>query len=245
MQGFYAVLWREYLFFHRRFWTITASALVAPLLYLVTFGLGLGRSVNVGNVAYFDFLTPGIMALSTMSVSFHAIATPLTIARLYDRTLEEYLISPNSLFSFQTAKIVAGALRGLYAAAAIYCISLLAGANVHISFMFIFILLLNCLVFSSLGFWMALTISSHSDMAQFGNFIITPMIFICGTFFSLDTLPLLLKQCITLLPLTPASYGLRAAALGWDVPLWTIGTQFFYLCIFLFMGLRMSKKVEG
>lgn len=244
MWGFGAVLWREYLFFKRRFKTITTSSMVSPLLYLLTFGLGLGRWVQMDGINYLHFLVPGIIAISTMNTSFSAIATPLSIARLYDKTLEEYMIAPLSNFSFALGKITAGALRGLYAALIILIIAAIFGVRLNLSFLFILLLLLNCLVFSSLGFLVALKIKSHPDMARFNNFFITPMVFICGTFFSLENIPGLVGKLINFLPLTPASYGLRAVALNWELPVWAPLIQVFYLILFLAMGLRAYSKVE-
>lgn len=244
MYGLKAVLWREYLFFRRRLWTITTSSMVAPLLYLLAFGWGLGKTVNLNGVAYIDFLVPGVVALSTMNVSFNAVATPTSIARLYDKTLEEYLVAPITMLSFAMGKIIAGALRGLYAAAIILVIAFLFGAHFQLNILFFILLFLNCLVFSSLGFLVALKIKSHPDMARFNSFIITPMIFICGTFFSLDRVPEILQFIINLLPLTPASHGLRAIALGTVLPWWAPAIQLLYLIILVVVGLRICNKVE-
>lgn len=244
MSGMRAVLWREYLFFKRRWWTITTGSMVSPLLYLVAFGWGLGKTVNVEGVAYIDFIVPGVVALSTMNVSFNAVATPLSIARLYDKTLEEYLVAPITIYSFAAGKILAGVARGLYAAAILLVISWFFRANFNFNLWFVTLLCLNCLVFSSLGFLVALKIKSHPDMARFSNFVITPMIFVCGTFFSVDRVPSPFSQIINLLPLTPASHGLRAIALGIELP-WTVpAIQLAYLAIFVFWGIKSCFEVE-
>ena len=244
MAGLKAVLWREYLFFRRRWWTITTSSMVAPLLYMVAFGWGLGKAVSLEGVAYLDFIVPGVVALSTMNVSFNAVATPLSIARLYDRTFEEYMVAPITVYSYTTAKILAGAARGLYASAIIICLALLFGARFNVNLRFLSLLLLNCLVFSSLGYLAALKVKSHPDMTRFNNFLITPMIFVCGTFFSVDRVPFPMAWVIKLLPLTPASQGLRAAALGWDLPLTAPLLQLLYLALFVIWGLKTCLKVE-
>ncbi|TEB05257.1 Inner membrane transport permease YadH [Pelotomaculum schinkii] len=244
MAGLKAVLWREFLFFKRRWWTITASSMVAPLLYMVAFGWGLGKTVSLGGVAYLDFIVPGVVALSTMNVSFNAVATPLSIARLYDRTFEEYMVAPITIYSFTAAKILAGAARGLYASAIIMGLALLFGARFNVDLRFLVLLSLNCLVFSSLGFLAALKVRSHPDMTRFNNFLITPMIFVCGTFFSVDRVPFPMDWVIKLLPLTPASQGLRAAALGWELP-WTAPLlQLAYLTVFVVWGLKTCLEVE-
>jgi Nod factor-specific ABC transporter NodJ protein len=244
MAGLKAVLWREYLFFKRRWWTITTGSMVAPLLYLVAFGWGLGKTVNLGGVAYIDFIVPGVVALSTMNVSFNAVATPLSIARLYDKTLEEYLVAPITIYAYAAGKILAGAARGLYAAAILLVLAWFFKANFHCNLWFVSLLSLNCLVFSSLGFLVALKIKSHPDMARFNNFVITPMIFVCGTFFSVDRVPFPFSQIINLLPLTPASHGLRAVAQGDGLPWGAPAIQLAYLAVFVIWGIKACFEVE-
>lgn len=232
------------MFFKRRWLTITTGAMVAPLLYLFAFGLGLGKSVSLNGVSYLDYIVPGIVALSTMNVSFNAVSTPLIIARLYDKTLEEYLIAPITIISYAAGKILAGALRGLYAALILIITAWLFRAHLSVNGWFFTILFLNCLVFSSLGFLAALKIKSHPDMARFNNYVITPMIFVCGTFFSVDRIPVPFSYLIKLLPLTPASQGLRSVVLGGEVSWLLLTIQIIYLLILVFWGLKTCLKVE-
>lgn len=244
MNGILAILWREYLFFKRRVWSITGSSLVAPLLYLTAFGWGLGRAVHMGTVNYIDFIVPGILALSTMNASFNAVSTPLSIARLYDFTMEEYLISPISIMSFAIGKILAGALRGIYVGLLLLLVALAFGASININITLLLLAFLNCLVFASLGFLVALKIDSHPDMARFNSFIITPMIFLCGTFFSLERIPEPVQTFLQLLPLTPASQGLRAVALGQELLWYAPILQLIYFALFSYFGFRACRNVE-
>ncbi|GAB6158383.1 ABC transporter permease [Desulfotomaculum varum] len=244
MNGILAVLWREYLYFKKRIWSITGSALVAPLLYLLAFGWGLGKSVQLAGVAYLDFIVPGILALSTMNASFHAVATPLSIARLYDKTLEEYLVSPITLYSLAAGKILAGALRGMYVGALLLFLAVMMGAHCRLTWLLIWLVFLNCLVFASLGYLVALKIHSHPDMTRFNSFVITPMNFLCGTFFAPEHTPAAVQLLIKALPLTPASQGLRALALGQELSWYSPALQLFYLIVLVGWGLRASQQVE-
>ena len=64
------ILWREWLFLKRRFWRVTFSQMVSPLLYFVTFGMGLGGMVNVDGQPYLQYLIPGLLAMTTMRNSY-------------------------------------------------------------------------------------------------------------------------------------------------------------------------------
>lgn len=244
MTGVVAVLWREYLFFKSRYKSITLSATIAPLLYLTTFGLGLGKNVHIQGIDYLSFLVPGIVAISTMNTSYSAVALPTSIAKLHDKTLEEYMIAPITNLTFTLGKISAGAIRGVYAAFIILVVAHFFHVQIMYSPLFFLLLLLNCFVFSSLGFLVALLIKTHTDMTRFNNFVMTPMIFVCGTFFSLNNVPNYLRYVIDVLPLTPASQGLRAVALGWSIPIWAPLVQFLYLCVFVGLGWYVYNSIE-
>ena len=70
------ILWREWLFLKRRFWRVTFSQMVSPLLYFVTFGMGLGRVMEMDGRPYLYYLIPGLLAMTTMRNSYmSAMAT--------------------------------------------------------------------------------------------------------------------------------------------------------------------------
>jgi hypothetical protein len=87
------VFWRDWIVLKRRMVKFILSRMVAPLLYLVAFGWGLGRSIQVESGSYLDFLVPGILALNSMNISFNSI-TPVHAERVYHKSLEEYIIAP-------------------------------------------------------------------------------------------------------------------------------------------------------
>lgn len=242
MNSFLAIMWRDWIYFKRRLLSITAGSLISPLLYIVTFGLGLGRFVQFEEMDYLTFLIPGIVALNTMNVSFGAVSTPLVIARLHDKTLEEYMVAPIHSAAFVAGKICAGAGRGLYSAAIIVLCSVVGGVALHITPSFILLLLLNCMLFSALGFCIAMIVASHRDMARFRSFIITPMVFVCGTFFSVNSLPGPLANVLYFLPLTPASVGLRAAAVQGEMLFVPCAIQVVYCALFSGLGLLFYRR---
>ncbi|MGO0122627.1 ABC transporter permease [Desulfothermobacter acidiphilus] len=217
---FYAVLWRELIVLKRGFWKFFASRLVNPLLYLIAFGWGIGRSVQMSQGSYLEFVIPGIVALSAMTTSFGAAGTPLNMARLYHKTLEEYLIAPVSTFSFVMGRVLAATLRGLLAALIILGLALLFRTHLPLGAAFLLVLFLTCFLFSALGVVAAMTINSHEDMANFTTFVIMPMSFLCGTFFSTSKLPMGVRQLIELLPLTHTNLALRQLASHGPFP-WT------------------------
>ena len=76
LDDIWTVFWRDFIVLKRRMTKFILSRMVAPMLYLVAFGWGLGRSIEVNSGSYLDFLVPGIMALNSMNISFNSI-TPV------------------------------------------------------------------------------------------------------------------------------------------------------------------------
>ena len=69
------VMWRDWTVLKRRLKKFIFSRLVTPILYLVAFGWGLGRSINLDGGNYLDFIVPVIIALNTMNVSYMSATT--------------------------------------------------------------------------------------------------------------------------------------------------------------------------
>ncbi|MFZ5595866.1 MAG: ABC transporter permease [Bacillota bacterium] len=239
---FFTVFWREMLVLKRTLFKFFASRLVSPLLYLVAFGWGLGRSVQVDGGSYLEFVVPGIIALSAMTTSFNYVGTSLNMSRLYHKTLEEYLIAPISASSFVMGKVLAGCFRGVIASLIILGLAFLFGAHIMVNGWFFLVIFLTCFLFGALGVVIAMTINSHEDMANFSTFVILPMSFLCGTFFSSDRLPKVVGYVIDLLPLTHTSHFLRAVATGGDFPPVSLATLLGYTVVFFAAGVITVRK---
>ncbi|AHF08957.1 MULTISPECIES: ABC transporter permease [Dehalobacter] len=244
MAALYGILWQEFVLFKRKFWSTTIGAMVSPTLYLIAFGWGLGSGMQVEGRSYMEFVIPGIIAMSTMLVSFSNAANSINIARMYYKTFEEFMVAPVNMTVFALGKIIAGALYGMYSALLIIILVSVFAGGLPLSPYFILITLLNCFVFSAGGFLAGLMINSHGGMAKFSNFVITPMSFLCGTFFSIEKMPLVLKYFIQVLPLTHTSIGLRSTGEGIAAMALHFGVLAGYFIVLFIVGACYCKKVE-
>ena len=242
---FEAVLWEEWIVFKRRFWKITSSALVSPLLYMIAFGWGMGKDVHVNGYPYINFIVPGIVAMTTMNTSYSAVSVLLSINRIYDKTFEQFLIAPISSHRYVAAKVLAGALRGMYAGFLILTVAFLSGVHIKINSMFLLIMFVNGLAFSCLGFYAALAVDSHADMNRFSTYILTPMTFLCGTFFSPENMPGVVKKVIYALPLTHASGGLRSIATVGSAQWVNVAVLFAYFIILFIICIKKYNSVTA
>ncbi len=231
--GMQTALWEKWVEFRDAWLRITASAVISPLLYLVAFGFGLGERTGADGRPYIAFLIPGVIALSSMNTGYGSVATPLNVQRLYEHSFDQIMISPTPLWQYILGETCGGALRGLYVAALVLLLSLLFHVEMHLNAAFFAIVFLNGAVFAALGVLAAILAKTHADVARFSTFVITPMTFLCNTFFSLEKLPDGLKTFVSCLPLSCASEALRQISYGEAFYAADIFVLLLYLAAFL------------
>ena len=211
----WTVFWRDWIVLRRRLTKYVLSRMVSPLMFLIAFGWGLGRSIDVGTGSYLDFLVPGLLAMNSMNISFNSIIS-VHAERIYHKSLEEYLIAPIRPDAYVIGKVAGAVLRGLISSAIIVVLSYLFGAHFTITPLFLFVLTLNCMIFAEIGFLAAMYISTYEEMSQVNLYVLLPMSFLCGTFFSTAALPDAVRWIVEILPLTHTSHLLRSLGMAGD-----------------------------
>ncbi len=245
LQDIYAVVWVDLRFLSRNLGKTMALTLVAPILYLLAFGYGLGRGANIEGFSYLQFIVPGILALTAMTTAFNTSGLKLHVDRLFFKCFDETLMAPVSAFSIIVGKALIGVLRGLLSSAALLLACLVFSPLPAVSWLFPLSLVVTCFTFSFLGVIVALLAKTHQDMTLFMSLVVLPMAFLSGTFFSLSQVPTALSTILNLSPLTHACLCLRSSALGQPFPwisfliLIAFGAVFFFLC---FIALKRTNK---
>ena len=228
--GIITVLWEKWVEFRRDFVKITTAAMISPLMYLIVFGIGVKTSIN--GEPYLRFLIPGIVAMSTMTGSFSAIAQNMSVQRLYEKALDQVMVSPTPLWQFILGQIIGGSLRGMYAGAVILLLTLPVKADLIFNGMTFLVMILNGMVFSTFALMLSFLAKSYSDAPRFTAYIITPMSFLCNTFFSTTQMPNGFRQIIGVLPLSQASAMIRSIANGGNAGVLGFAVLISYLVIF-------------
>jgi ABC-type multidrug transport system permease subunit len=212
-----AVYLREMLILRRRLGRQALAMSVSPLLYVLTFGLALGGAVQVNDRTYLEFLIPGLAAMSSMTQAF-AMAGEINVARFYLHVFEEFQAAPIPRISYVLGETLAGLTRALMAILIVLALGAVFGIRLHYGPAFWAALILNAVAFASLAVALAMLVKTHADQALLNNFIITPMAFLGGTFFPLESLPAWARTALGLLPLSHASKAARNAAFGLETP---------------------------
>lgn len=242
--GARAIYLRETLILRRKLIKTLLASAISPALFLLAFGYGIGRGAMVGGQDYLSFLIPGLLTMASMNQSY-AIATEINISRFYFKVFEEYLLAPFGRWQIVLGEMCYGITRGLIPVGIIAIYSLLCGVTLHFGPGFFLALLLHLAIFSLLGILAAMIVRSHADQATVNAFLITPMMFLSGTFFPVEKMPIAVKAVASLFPLTYSTRLIRSTLLqNGD----TSGLLYLLLAgmvIILFtLTSRVIKKVE-
>lgn len=182
-------------FFHMPLQTIFAP-LINTLIYFSLFGLALGKLLQASNnnfthnFPYVIFLIPGLMAMETVSGSFQNPISSIMIAR-WTGNLVDVLMSPVSPLGLWFAYFCGALTRGLIVAFSVFIAgSLCAWQIVHINwFLLFFALVINVGVFASFGIIAGSLVKTFEQVAVVTSFILQPLSFFSGVFFSFNSFP--------------------------------------------------------
>ena len=187
-------LWTLYLREVRRFFKVFTQTVAAPvvttLLFFAIFALALGRAVtHVGDIPFSQFLAPGLIVMAMVQNSFANTSSSIVIAKVQGNIVDT-LMPPLSAGELTLAYALGGASRGLVVglvvAAAIY---LFVPFSLAHPFYVLFHGLAASLMLSLLGVIAGIWSEKFDHMAAVTNFIITPLAFLSGTFYSIERLP--------------------------------------------------------
>ena len=241
--GIVTVLWEKWTEFKRDFYKITLSAMISPLLYLIVFGMGI-KTTSHGE-PYINFLIPGLVAMSTMTGSFGAVAQNMSVQRLYEKALDQIMVSPTPLWQFITGQIIGGSLRGIYSAAMILLLTLPLKTGLVWNGWSLLVMFLNGTVFATIALTLSFMAKSYTDAPRYTSFIIMPMSFLCNTFFSTDDMPNGFRQFVSVLPLSKASEMLRSISRGEGFDVWGMVILVIYLVVFSLISMNFIYKKKN
>ena len=202
-----------------RFLRVPGQTILSPLittaLYFVVFGYSLGgRLREIDGIPYIRFLVPGLVMLGVISNAFLNTSSSLFIMKLQG-TMVDVLVTPLSYLEFLVAFVGAGVLRAFlvgtltWATAAFF-----VGAYVPHPFLALLAGLLVSLAFSSLGLIVSLWAEKFEQVNFIPTFVITPLTFLGGVFYSADMLPPRLQPFLHINPIYYMIESMRYALIG-------------------------------
>jgi ABC-2 type transport system permease protein len=215
MSGFSALLYKELL----RFWKVVVQTVVAPvvtaLLYLLIFSHVLESHVLVyPGVTYTGFLVPGLVMMSMLQNAFSNSSSSLIQSKMMG-SIVFVLLPPLSYLEFFLAYLGAAILRGLVVGLGVWVVTLWF-APLHMPHWgwLLAYALLACAIMGALGILAGVWAEKFDQLAAFQNFLILPLTFLSGVFYSIHSLPAFWQTVSHFNPVFYLIDGFRYAFVG-------------------------------
>ena len=202
-----------------RFMRIWIQTLLPPaittVLYFVIFGKLIGSQLRaVGGYSYIDYIVPGLILMSVITNAYANVVSSFFSAK-FQRNIEELLISPMPNYAILAGFVAGGVARGVAVGAVVYAVSLLFTAlpltNPALAFT---ILVLTAVLFSLAGFINGVYARTFDDVAAVPTFVLTPLTYLGGIFYSVEMLPSAWREISLLNPILYMINGFRYGMLG-------------------------------
>jgi len=251
MTGWRALFYKEVL----RFWKVSAQTIAAPvltaLLYMLIFGHLLeGRVTVYDNVGYTSFLLPGLVMMSVLQNAFANSSSSMVQSKMMGN-LVFILLTPLGHWSWFAAYVLAAVVRGFAVGLGVLLVTKWFAPLSAVSPAWIVVFaLLGASMLGTLGLIAGLWADKFDQMSSFQNFLITPMTFLSGVFYSIHSLPPFWQQVSHFNPFFYMIDGFRYGFFGVsDVSPWTSlalvgGANVLVAAIALHL-LRIGYKIRG
>lgn len=206
-----------------RIWTQTLlPPVITQTLYFVIFGSFIGSQVrDIGGVPYMAFIVPGLVMMAVINSSFQNVVSSFFSAKFF-KNHEELMVSPTPNWVIIAGYVTGGTLRGLLVGIIVFLVSVFFTQptvdNIFIVGLFI---LLTSILFSLGGFVNAIFARKFDDVSIFPTFILIPLTYFGGVFYSIKDLPAMWQNISRLNPILYMVDGFRYGFHGVsDVNLW-------------------------
>jgi ABC-2 type transport system permease protein len=178
----------------RRFTRIWAQTLLPPaitmVLYFVIFGNLIGRQIgDMGGFSYMEYIVPGLIMMSVITNSYGNVVSSFFGSK-FQRSIEELMVSPVSPHIILIGYVAGGVLRGLAVGLIVTLLSLFfTDLQVHHLGVTVLVVLLTATIFAMGGFINAVFARNFDDISIIPTFVLTPLTYLGGVFYSISLLP--------------------------------------------------------
>jgi len=203
----------------KRTFRVVIQTILAPMisaaLYIFIFGVVIGSQIQeVAGVPYISFVFPGILMLSIINASFSSASSSLYFMR-WGRSIEEILIAPFAYVEMIIGLMLESVARALMVAFLILGVGLLFGAVSLVNPIgFVLYVIGISAIFALLGILVALWAESFEQLTVLNTFIITPLTYLGGIFYSITMLPEVAQTITRLNPFFYFADGIRSSMIG-------------------------------
>ncbi|PHS79411.1 MAG: multidrug ABC transporter permease [Rhodospirillaceae bacterium] len=215
MIGLYTLYMREIHRFLKVYTQTIIGPIVTSLLFLSVFVLAMGRDVNVvGSIPFMEFLAPGLIMMSMTQNAFANTSSSMMISKVQGNIVDT-LMPPLSSHELTLGIALGGATRGVVVGTAVgIVVSFVVPMQVHSLGLILFHAIGASLMMSLLGIIGGIWSEKFDHIAGLTNFIVTPLSFLSGTFYSINRLPELAQSIALMNPFFYMIDGFRYGFIG-------------------------------
>lgn len=207
-----------------RFLRIWSQTLLPPVitqsLYFIIFGAFIGSQVaDINGISYMAFIIPGLVMMGVINSSFMNVVSSFYSSK-FMKNYEEFMVSPASNSAIIFGYVIGGALRGLIVGILVFTVSILfiRPEISHLGLILLFIILTS-IVFALGGLINGIFARSFDDISIFPTFILTPLTYFGGVFYSIHNLPAFWQTVSKFNPILYMVDGFRYGFYGFsDIP---------------------------
>ena len=199
-----------------RIWTQTLlPSAITMSLYFVIFGRLIGSRIgDMGGFTYMQFVVPGLIMMAIVTNSYSNVVSSFFGSK-FNHSVEELLVSPTPNYVILMGYVVGGITRGLFVAVVVTLVSLFfTHIHVHSYLVVVVIVLMTSTLFALAGFINAVYANNFDDISIIPTFVLTPLIYLGGVFYSMDLLPAFWANVSKLNPLVYVVNAFRYGVLG-------------------------------
>ena len=219
-----------------RIWSQTLlPSVVTSVLYFAVFGSILGSRIGeLNGVPYILFVVPGLVMLAVITNSYMDVATAFFVSKFFSRNIDEILVSPTPPSVIIAGFIASGVVRGMLVGILVLIVSLFfALPSIAHPIIVLLFLFLSSLVFALGGLINGIYAKSFDGISIVPTFVLTPLVYLGGVFYSIHSLPPLWQTVSLGNPIFYIINGFRYGFLGTsDVSLLT--------CVFVLLALMLA-----
>lgn len=244
----YTLVRRELVRMFRIATQVFLPPVITTTLYFLIFGSLIGPRIgSIQGVSYPTFIAPGLIMMSVIVNSYGNVSSSLYSVR-FQKSIDEMLVSPMHNSLLLLGYVLGGVFRGLIVAALVYIIAsfFLTIELSHLPMTLLVVLLVSA-VFSLAGFTNAMVARNFDDIMIIPTFILTPLTYLGGVFYSINMLPEFWQKVSWLNPILYMVNALRSAMIGQSEVNTTLamGIIVLMLALLTFLNMILLKKGVG
>ncbi len=200
-----------------RIWPQTfLPSIITSILYFLVFGKILGERIGeIGGHPYVTFVVPGIVMLAVITNSFSNVATTFFQAKFFARNIDEILVSPTPPWVIISGYVAGGMVRGIVIGLLVIIVSaFFSPLPLTHPFIILLFLVLSSLLFSLAGLVNGIYAKSFDGITIVPTFVLTPLVYLGGVFYSVQALPPLWQKLTYADPIFYLINGFRDGFMG-------------------------------